>query len=257
MKKKLTALALVATMLIASSMTVFAAEPTTPAEPTGNREALGGGDLTMQSTVETVTISVTVTKGDAIVANPYGIEKKNEAGDQTIIAEGTTFKGSTITFVNGSNVPIYVALTGRIKLPTYATSAPAAQKVTVAATKAAIAAATTKQVYVDAEVLGAGTDGNYTKELTSDGTKAVGKVIYGTTAKSIANVTLAAKDKATGDEADKMQVKIDGATSVGQASLWNATTDKFDVITTYDLQLGGIRAKSKFKTAATTEPEAG
>lgn len=255
MKKKLTALALVATMLIASSMTVFA-EETAPSEPTGSREALGGGDLTMQSTVETVTISVTVTKGDAIVANPYGIEKK-DGSDNVVIAEGTTFKGSTITFVNGSNVPIYVALTGRIKLPTYATSAPAAQKVTVAATKAAIAAATTKQVYVDAEVLGAGTDGNYTKELTSDGTKVVGKVAYGTTAKSIANVTLAAKDKATGDEVDKMQVKIDGATSVGQASLWNATTDKFDVITTYDLQLGGIRAKSKFKTAATTEPEAG
>lgn len=225
MKKRMLSLVLATAMLVGASMTVFADAETV--------EELGEGDaIEMEATVKSATISVKIEQNGDIIANPYGLVIEN------VDAEGAnTLEGATIKFTNESTAAIEVGLKGSITLGTYTGTDKAAQ-VTIATDAKSIATATTKQVYVQAEVVDAvGDDAKYLADAKG---KAVAPLVYG--AKPVAILTppvLAKKDGADGDknESESMVVVITGATSTSATSNWDEDADKFTVTTTYDLKL--------------------
>lgn len=232
MKKRMLSLVLATAMLVGASMTVFAA-PTTV-------EELGEGEaIEMEATVKTATISVEIEQNGAVIANPYGLKIAgvDENGENTL-------EGATIKFTNKSTAAIEVGLKGSITVPQ---SADKAAQVTIATDAKTIATATTKQVYVQAEVVDTvDADGKVTEDsvyLADAKGKAVAPLVYAAKPAAIAtNPVLADKDYDTdADEAVESAVKsmvvvITGATSASATSPWG-DEDAFTVTTVYDLKL--------------------
>lgn len=264
MKKKLIGVLFAATMLFGASMTVFAAEDPTFDVTTNDKVNGTAQEISMDSDVEKATISIKVTHGEKVIANPYGI-----VNSEANLTATETLKGANISFENSGNTSIAIGIKGKVVLPVYTDSKLAADKKVTSCTSATtIKTATTKQVYVQAEVF----DGDSGKETCKLQNKATGKVnqdktttytstdvaplVYTTAGATlpVPIVLQAAQDNTTtvaGTEtgtvpAKKVTVKITGATSVSQTSPWN-DNDSFDVVTTYDFKFGGLTPLSVFK----------
>lgn len=231
MKKKLIGLMFAATMLFGVSMTAFAADASgnDVVDVSGNN-VVGTGDIEMTGEVKKPTLSVTITKGTKVIANPYGL---------TVNGVEDTLIGSDIKFENKSDVPLAIGLKGSITLPTYAESVAKDAKVTIASDSATLKDATTKMVFVQAGF----EDGTGNKLKTSRGQEVT--LVYGPSTRPAAleeTPVLAKTGDATAGVSSTMVVKIGGGTSKSATSEWDAEKDKFTVTTTYDIQF------------ATTEP---
>lgn len=223
MKKKLIGLMFAATMLFGASMTVFAADASgnDVVDVSGNN-VVGTGDIEMTGEVKKPTLSVTITKGTKVIANPYGL---------TVNDSEDTLIGSDITFENKSDVPLAIGLKGSITLPTYAESVAKDAKVTIASDLNTVQSATTKMVFVQAEI----DDGAGNKLKTARG-KDVTLVYAAKPAALEENPVLAKAGDTTTGVSSTMRVKIGGGTSKSPTSEWDATADAFTVTTTYDIQ---------------------
>ena len=239
MKKKLIGLMFAATMLLGASMTAFAAD-TSGNDVSGNEtidvsgnSVVGTGDIKMTGEVKKPTLSVTITKGTKVIANPYGL---------TVNGSTDTLIGSDITFVNNSDIPLAIGLKGSVTLPTYADSVDKSKKVTLASDLSSLQSATTKMVFVQAEI----DDGSGNKLKTSRGKDVT--LVYAAKPAALEEIPVLAKsgDSTTG-VSSTMRVKIGGGTSKSPTSEWDATTDAFTVLTTYDIQFA-TTDPSKFGT---------
>lgn len=264
MKKRMMGLLLATAMVIGASMTAFAAGNSVSTSVTHNDNVtVGGLSLTFESTIHEKPIQVTVKRLDKVVINPYralitykGIDDVNVSSNDTLIAE-------PIVFTNNSEVPVAVDLKGQIVLGT--------SGVTVAASKDAIATSTTKQVYVKAmftdEKVKPDAKGLLpaTANVFWSGTKSTAGVVSfakgadvvytaAGTASMAAPPVLAAKGAAVENsgEVETLYVVFTGGVSVDPKVQWDATANKFDVLTTYDLKfVGESKVPSRFRPAAT------
>lgn len=222
MKKKLIGLMFAATMLLGSSMTVFAVSGNDVTENVSGNDVVGTGTVEMTGQIEKPTLSVTITKGTEIIANPYGLE---------INGVSDTLIGSDITFVNNSNVPLAIGLQGSITLPTYGEDVARDDKVTIASDLATVESATTKQIFVQAGIQ----DANGNKLMTSRGKEV--SLVYAAKPVKLEETPVLAKDGDTSAKVSStMVVKISGGTSKSPTSEWDETKDAFTVTTVYDIQ---------------------
>ena len=229
MKKKLIGLMFAATMLFGASMTVFAGDASGN-DVSGNEvidvsgnSVIGNGDIEMKGEIKKPRLSVTITKGTKIIANPYGLSV--DGVTDTLIA-------SDITFKNNSDIPLAIGLKGSVELPTYPDDADKKVKVTLASDLSSVEDATTKMVFVQAGIEDG--SGNKLKSRGKDVT-----LVYAASTRPAAleeNPVLAKQGGAKTGESDTMKVKITGATSKSATSEWDAEKDKFTVTTTYDIQ---------------------
>lgn len=243
MKKKILAMVLMATMLIGTSISVSAATATTVSNNDADKSVTSGnatGDsLRMLATVKAADIEVEIKIGNTVVANPYGL---------TVGSVSDTLVGAIITFENKSDTPIEVGLKGQIDLPTYNTE-PTAQRVSVGSSKSEVMSATTKQVFVQAEIVAgesisdkkiAAENAKYFVIKNSAGEKKkVAPLVYEKTAVAIASNPVLDKAGVSGNDATtncKMAVVLSGATSISPDYAWG-DSDKFTVVTFYDLKL--------------------
>lgn len=238
MKKKMLSLVLATAMLVGASMTVFAAPTTITDLPMDE----GDGDIVMDATVQKATIKVTVEQAGTIIANPYGLSVASVDVDGE-----NSLEGATIKFTNESNAAIEVGLKGSITLADYS-NVDKADQVTIASDAKSIATATTKQVYVQAEIVDsidaatnkAADDAVYLADAKG---VAVKPLVYAAKAAEIATAPVLAKkdydtdaDGAVKTAVEEMAVVISGATSTSATSMWT-DDDAFTVTTTYDLKL--------------------
>jgi len=262
MKKKILAVLLCATMVMGFSLNSYAA---IGADGTGDADAVGENKIELDATTKTPTINVTISKSGAIIANPYrlAVATVDPNGDNTL-------EKATITVTNKSDVPIGVKITGKIEIDSGADS------VSVGTTKAAVEAATTKQVYVQAIVTKASAPTVKLQTTTKKTTtvsgveqttytyKEVAPVVYSTKGTTIATVPVLAAGatgalagvKANADlngdgkaqSVDAIDIIIDGAVSTPTTVAWKGT-DVFKVTTTYDIQMAKNDAISGFASA--------
>lgn len=242
MKKKILAMVLMATMLIGASMSVSAAATTvsgSDADKTVTSGNAAGDSIRMLASVSAADIEVEIKVGSTVVANPYGL---------TVGSVSDTLVGAIITFENKSDTPIEVGLKGQIDLPTYNTE-PTAQRVSVGSSKSEVMSATTKQVFVQAEIVAsesisdkkiAAENVKYFVIKNSAGEKKkVAPLVYEKTAVAIASNPVLDKAGVSGNDATtncKMAVVLSGATSISPDYAWG-DSDKFTVVTFYDLKL--------------------
>lgn len=241
MKKKLIGLMFAATMLFASSLTVFAADASgNDVKTISGNDISQSGEVTMTSELQEPALEVTITSGTKVIANPYGL---------TVGEVNDTLIGQDIKFENKSEVALAISIKGQVILPTYAESVTRDKKVTLASAMSELTYADGKMVFVMAEFVGK-TD---TAKLRDSQGKEV-TLVYDNRGAELDEArvpVLAAQNVTTDDASDTMSVKIKGGTSKSPTSPWDNEKDKFTVKTVYNIQFAKKPA-SAFKAGTTT-----
>lgn len=245
MKKRILSVVLATAMVVGSSMTVFAAGEDNNSV-SKNEAVVGSGEVSMTSTLGEALISVQITTDGKVIANPYKLTTETVSSSETL-------KISKITFENKSNTPIEIGLKGAVEMvKPYDASATSATKVTIGSDKKTVETATTKMVFVQAEVA---KSNDNTKYILNTKRQPM-TLVYAAKAVAIEkNPVLAAKDaNLTGTlegAATSMDVILTGVTSASPTSKWDAVNDQFKVVTTYDIRMA-TTAPSKFEAAGST-----
>lgn len=242
MKKKLLCAIIAATMMFGSTMAVFAADLSgnewEDETVSGNAAAVGEAtDIKMDAKVKTCQVEVKITRGNRVIANPYGLGVVTVSGGDPVT---DSLIGTTIKFENKSNTSIAVGLKGTVT--------PSADSGISVATSEPKSNPTAKTVYIEAEISSDGTSAHKLQSTKSTGGDEKNLVYTKSGAKQTNIPVLGVEGEvdASKGESTEFTLTLMGSTYQAPGAEWKAT-DTFEVITTYDIQFGAGKELSKFK----------
>lgn len=259
MKKRMIGLLLAATMIIGSSVTAFASDATgmdnttisnnaVTANSAGGDVEKSGGTIEWAGKVREATIKITVTTAKKVILNPYHLNvfvTGNDGAEGGDVSTGVV--AAPINFKNEGEVPMAITITGKITVSGANNTSLKGKVATIAATPAAVKAATTKQIYVQGKFEVSGGDVTGTNLYYAVPAKTAGAEPTWTPAKELVYTAtgavtpqpamLAAKgtQKTGVSENDEINWIVTGETSIDPKVEWTSEDD-IKVITIYDLK---------------------